>query len=155
MMSPVVAIENSENCTTVFASEIGLEAIRDQTEALLGLAAARASSAARKLLHEIDCNPRDRDFFNEIDISLISDVKMGEIRDLICGTLAVRDMRTWSSNGKRISTKGLTTFLGKNFDFLFRFIISISINFNLIDFPPFFNSRTLLSKWPTTHQGCY
>lgn len=140
----------AETSTPVLAS---LE-ISDEIGAARDLAATRTLAAARQRMHQNDCDPRDPSLFLGIDVSLISDLKLGELRDLICGALSVRDQRPWSSNGKRISVNNMTTFLGTIFNSLFLVIISTSTNFDLIGFSPLFSiSRTLFSKRPTGQQG--
>ena len=116
----------AENFTPVLAS---LEII-DEIGAARDLAAARALAAARQRMHQNDCDPREPSLFLGIDISLISDLKLGELRVLICGALSVRDQRPWSSNGKRISVNNMTTFLGTIFNSLFLVITLTSIDFD-------------------------
>lgn len=71
---------------------------------------------ARQILRQPECDPREPLLFRDIDMSLICDVEMAGLRELICAVLSVRDRRPWSGNGKRVSVCKLTTFLGKNFD---------------------------------------
>ena len=98
-MSPVSTGKSSDECSALLIKS-------DQT-------AMSALAAARKLLHQPDCNPREVNLFGEINILLIAGTEMARLRDLLCAVLSVRDRRPWSSNGKRIAT-----YLGKNSNFL-------------------------------------
>lgn len=107
-MSPVNTAENVENGPTAVLSQIYPVTLCNSDETAIS-----ALKAARKLLHQTDCDPRTENLFRGIDITLIGDAEMAGLRDLICGVLSIRDRRPWSSNGKRVAVNNMTTFLGK------------------------------------------
>ena len=78
----------------------------------------RASVAARQLLRQADCDPRQPNLFGGIDIAAIDTNEMASLRDLLCAVLSVRDRRPWCSNGKRVTVGKLTVYLGMTFNFL-------------------------------------
>ena len=73
-----------------------------------------ALASARKILHEVLCDPRAANLFEGVELELINDDEgMRNLRHLICGVLSVRDRRPWSGNGQRTTADNFTTYLGK------------------------------------------
>ena len=106
-------VSNFESSSTVVSSDAYTAVLHksDQT-------AFTALAAARKLLHQPDCDQREANFFDGIDLTPIGETGMAGLRDLLCGVLSVCDKRTWSSNGKRSAVNNLTTYLGTNSNYI-------------------------------------